>query len=237
MNNDEMLQTPYVLEMENISRSFVQGNEIIDVLDQADLSIKQGEMVALVGPSGSGKSTLLQLAGLLERSNGGEVVIDGIATSEGGDNERTMLRRDKIGFVYQSHRLMPDFTAVENLMLPQLIAGHKRRDARERGLSLLKQVGLAHRAEHLPSELSGGEQQRVAIARALVNAPVLLLADEPTGNLDPKTADDVFSLFIHAVKGMQVGALIATHDMELAQKMDRVVTLKDGQVVDFQIGD
>ena len=187
-------------------------------------------MVALVAPSGTGKSTLLHIAGLLERPSAGEVYINSNATSTLSDAERTRIRRLDIGFVYQAHHLLPEFSALENVMLPQLVKGLAKREARNRGVELLTYLGLAERLTHRPSELSGGEQQRVAIARAVANAPRILLADEPTGNLDPHTADRVFSSLTQLVKASGLAAVIATHNLELAARMDRRVTLRDGKV-------
>lgn len=220
-------QTP-TLELKNLHRSFKQGSQTLEVLRGIDLNIEKGEVVALIGPSGSGKSTMLQIAGLLEKPTKGEIYLDGLKCSKLGDAMRTSLRRDYLGFVYQYHNLLPDFDAVENVMMPLLIAGVSPKTAREKAEKLLKRLGLAKRLKHRPAELSGGEQQRVAIARALANTPKLLLADEPTGNLDPKTAETVFAELIAMVKETGLSALIATHNMELAQQMDRVVTLKDG---------
>jgi lipoprotein-releasing system ATP-binding protein len=219
------------LRLENVSRSFSQGAARLEVIKDASLTLPRGEMVALVGPSGSGKSTLLHIAGLLERPDGGEIWILDNPSSKLSDARRTELRRTAIGFVYQYHHLLPEFSALENVVLPQMIAGRGRRAAAERARELLGLVGLSQRLRHRPAQLSGGEQQRVAIARALANAPALLLADEPTGNLDQHTADDVFALLGKLVHEMQVGALIATHNLNLAQRMDRTITLHDGMVV------
>ena len=191
-------------------------------------------MVALIGPSGSGKSTLLQIAGLLDRPSGGQVFIDGQNCEKANDGLRTALRRDYMGFVYQYHNLLPDFNALENVMIPQLIAGVKESAAKEKAEWLLNRLGLKERIKHRPAELSGGEQQRVAIARALANTPKLLLADEPTGNLDPSTSDSVFLALLEIVKETGLSALIATHNMELAAKMDKQVQLKDGVLVDLR---
>lgn len=220
------------LELKNMQRSFKQGGQKLDVLKGIDLTIEKGEVVALIGPSGAGKSTLLQIAGLLDQPTKGEIYLDGNRCSKLGDSMRTSLRRDYLGFVYQYHNLLPDFDAVENVMMPLLIAGIKPQMARERAEKLLKRLGLAKRISHRPAELSGGEQQRVAIARALANAPKLLLADEPTGNLDPKTSAVVFSELISIVKETGLSALIATHNLELARQMDRIVTLQDGRLIE-----
>lgn len=219
------------LTLKNINKTFRQGNEILEVLKDVNLEIKPKEVVALIGPSGSGKSTLLQIAGLLEKPTDGEVYIDGENCTENSDNVRTMLRRDYLGFVYQYHNLLPDFDAAENVIIPQLIAGVKYKEAQDKAMWLLQRLGLNEREHHRPAELSGGEQQRVAIARALANAPKLLLADEPTGNLDPNTSDNVFFTLLEVVKETGLSALIATHNIDLANKMDRVVSLKDGTLL------
>lgn len=218
------------LKLEGVRRSFTQGKDVLHVLNGADLTILPGEIVALVGPSGAGKSTLLQIAGLLERPDDGDVWVAGEACGKLGDDRRTALRRSHLGFVYQYHHLLPEFSALENVVLPQMIAGKSKAKASERGMELLTRLGLAPRAEHRPGQLSGGEQQRVAIARALANGPRLLLADEPTGNLDPNTAENVFHELIGLVRSAGVAALVATHNPELAARMDRVVTLRDGRL-------
>ncbi len=220
------------LRLESIERRYGTGDTIVEVLSGADLELWPGQSVALIAPSGAGKSTLLHLAGLLETPDAGEVHIAGQATSRLNDDQRTALRRGQIGFVYQFHHLMPEFSAEENIVLPQMIAGLGRAKAGARAKELLEYLGLGARALHRPSELSGGEQQRVAIARALANAPRLLLADEPTGNLDPKTADHVFGTLTALVKASRVAALIATHNMDIAARMDRRVTLQGGRVVE-----
>lgn len=219
-----------VLELVGVTRAFGEGRGRLEVLRGADLTVAAGEIVALVGPSGSGKSTLLQIAGLLERPDSGAVRLSGRDCGALGDTERTRLRRDGLGFVYQSHHLLPEFTALENVVVPQMIAGVSRADAAERGMEILARLGLAERASHRPGELSGGEQQRVAIARALANRPGLLLADEPTGNLDPDTADTVFAELLSLVRERGLAALIATHNPELAARMDRRVTVRGGRV-------
>jgi len=220
-----------LLELAGVTRSFEQaGGRRLDVLTGADLTLAPGEMVALVGPSGAGKSTLLHLAGLLERPDGGRVTIDGTDCTRLGDAERTAMRRNKIGFVYQFHHLLPEFTARENVVLPQMIEGVRRSEAGIRADRLLGMVGLSERVKHRPGQLSGGEQQRVAIARALANDPRILLADEPTGNLDHKTADDVFDLLLGLIRDTGIAALIATHNLELAARMDRVLEMKDGRL-------
>ncbi len=222
--------TAPTLVLEGIQRSFVQAGDRIDVLRGVDLSVAAGEGVALVGVSGAGKSTLLQIAGLLERPDAGEVVIGGACTSRRRDRARTQLRRDAIGFVYQFHHLLPEFTAIENVTLPQMLAGRTRHEAEGRARNLLAAVGLGDRLRHPPAKLSGGEQQRVAIARALANAPKLVLADEPTGNLDEGTAKIVFDAFIRALASSGAGAVIATHDRRLAARLDRIYSLERGRL-------
>ncbi len=217
-----------VVRLSAVTRSFEQGGERIDVLRGVDLAIMPGEVVALLGPSGSGKSTMLQAVGLLEGGFGGTIAIGGTDASSLDADARTVLRRDRIGFVYQFHHLLPDFTALENVILPQLVAGASRADAAARAEELLGALGLAERLSHRPSQLSGGEQQRVAVARALANRPALVLADEPTGNLDERTADKVLDQFLSLVRGTGSAALIATHNERLAARMDRVVRLHDG---------
>jgi lipoprotein-releasing system ATP-binding protein len=228
---NESATAPPALALQGIRRAFTQADAPpLTVLDGADLSIRAGEIVALVGPSGSGKSTLLQIAGLLERPDAGEVLLGGEAASGLGDGGRTRMRRRTLGFVYQYHHLLPEFSAEENIIVPQMVAGRSKAEARVRARDLLQRMGLAKRGHHRPGQLSGGEQQRVAIARALANAPRVLLADEPTGNLDPHTADAVFAEFMRLVREEGLAGLIATHNPELARRMDRVVTLKDGRV-------
>ena len=217
-----------VIRLAGLTRSFEQGGERIDVLRGVDLAVAPGEIVALLGPSGSGKSTLLQAVGLLEGGFGGEIDIAGVDASSLSADERTVLRRDRIGFVYQFHHLLPDFTALENVVLPQLVAGTERGAAVDRARELLTALGLAERLDHRPSQLSGGEQQRVAVARALANRPALVLADEPTGNLDERTSDRVLEQFLELVRGTGSAALVATHNERLAARMDRVVRLHDG---------
>jgi lipoprotein-releasing system ATP-binding protein len=221
------------LELRRVVRTYRSGGGELAVLRGVDLSLRAGEIVALVAPSGSGKSTLLHLAGLLEKPDAGRVLVDGRDAGALTDKDRTLIRRDSIGFVYQFHHLLAEFTALENVVLPQMIATSTRRHAIERARGLLAAFGLAARADHLPGKLSGGEQQRVAIARALANAPKLLLADEPTGNLDVATASMVFEELLHAVRAHGVAALIATHNPDLAGRMDRVVTLHEGKVVEL----
>lgn len=223
-----------VLELKNLYRSFKQGSQNLQVLRGVDLDIEKGEVVALIGPSGAGKSTLLQIAGLLEKPTKGDIYLDGQNCSKLGDTLRTELRRDYLGFVYQYHNLLADFDAMENVMIPQLIAGATSKEAEERAKWLLKKMGLEKRFRHRPAEMSGGEQQRVAIARALANMPKLLLADEPTGNLDPKTAETVFSALLAVVKETGLSALIATHNFDLADRMDRKVKLDGGKLIDMR---
>lgn len=220
-----------VLRLDQIGRTFRQGKSRLEVLSGVDLNLNAGEIVALVGPSGSGKSTLLHIAGLLEAPDAGEVYISGQAATRLNDDARTRLRRHHMGFVYQYHHLLPEFSALENIAIPQIIAGIGRKEAKERAAEMLDWLGLADRASHRPGRLSGGEQQRVAIGRALANAPKLLLADEPTGNLDPHTAGDVFDVLIKLVRGAGLAALIATHNPDLASRMDRIVTLDDGHLI------
>jgi len=216
------------LRLENLERLFVQGGVELPILRGASLSLRPGEIIALTGPSGAGKSTLLHIAGLLERPDGGEVIVGDKKCDELSDQERTALRRLELGFVYQFHHLLPEFSALENIVLPQMIANETKKNARDRARTLLGLVGLEDRAKHRPAELSGGEQQRIAIARALANSPHVLLADEPTGNLDEQTADHVFDFLQQAVKSSGVAALIATHNTDLAARMDRRVRLHEG---------
>ena len=213
-----------------VERRYKQAEGALEILRGADLAIWPGELVALVAPSGAGKSTLLHIAGLLERPDGGEVYIGGQPTAAMNDAERTRLRREEMGFVYQFHNLLPEFSAQENVVMPQLIRGLSRKEARSRAAELLSFLGLKDRLVHRPAELSGGEQQRVAIARAVANGPRLLLADEPTGNLDPLTAGHVFSILMSLVRASGLAALIATHNLDLAARMDRRVTIRDGMI-------
>lgn len=222
-----------ILSLKNICKSFYQGQQKLDVLRNVDFEIASGEIVALIGPSGSGKSTLLQISGLLELPDSGHIYLDGQDCFIANDSVRTSLRRDFLGFVYQYHNLLPDFNALENVIIPQLIAGKSYNAAKERAKWLLDKMKLDGRFTHRPAELSGGEQQRVAIARALANTPKLLLADEPTGNLDPKTSDIVFEALLNIIKETGLAALIATHNMELAKSMDKQVSLQDGQLVEL----
>lgn len=221
------------LALIGVERRFKQLDGELTVLDGADLTINDGEMVALVAPSGAGKSTLLQIAGLLEKPDAGEVYIAGRSCGKAKDSVRTLLRRLEIGFVYQFHHLLPEFDALENLVLPQMIRGMPTDKAQKRAMQVMEYLKIEHRTSHRPAELSGGEQQRVAIARAVINGPRVLLADEPTGNLDPDTASHVFDALMGIVRGSGLGALVATHNMELAARMDRRVTLRDGKVVEF----
>ena len=229
---NEAAQTP-ALWLDKVERRFGRGEATIEVLSGAELALWAGQSVALIAPSGAGKSTLLHLAGLLESPDAGVVYIGGAATAAMSDDARTALRRNEIGFVYQFHHLLPEFSAAENLILPQMIRGLPRAKAAKRASELLAYLGLGARENHRPTELSGGEQQRVAIARAVANGPRLLLADEPTGNLDPKTADHVFGTLTALVKASGLAALIATHNMDIAARMDRRVTLRDGLVVEL----
>lgn len=222
-----------VIYLHEIRRQYRQGEATLTILDGAKLALWPGQSVALVAPSGTGKSTLLHIAGLLESPDDGEVYVGGTPTSQLADADRTQIRRSDIGFVYQSHRLLPEFTALENVMLPQMIRGLKRSETVKRATEILAYLGLGDRVTHRPAELSGGEQQRVAIARAMANAPRALLADEPTGNLDPHTADHVFNALMQLVRATRVAMLIATHNMELANRMDRRVSLSEGQVVEL----
>ncbi len=217
-----------VLELKGVRHGFKQGRTELEVLAGVDLCVREGEIVALVGPSGSGKSTLLHIAGLLETPGGGSVAICGEDAGGMNDDARTKSRREHIGFVYQYHHLLPEFSALENIIVPQVIGGTGRRAASRRAHELLDWLGLSERAAHRPGRLSGGEQQRVAVGRALANAPKLLLADEPTGNLDPHTADDVFEMLLKLARGAGLAALIATHNPDLAARMDRIVRLEDG---------
>jgi lipoprotein-releasing system ATP-binding protein len=223
------------LTLRDVMRTFVQAGNKLPVLRGVSFTVKAGETAALVGPSGAGKSTLLHLAGLLEKPDGGAVLLGGHDCGAMGDEERTKIRRSTIGFVYQFHQLLPEFSAAENVMLPQMIAGVSKRAARARAMELLGQVGLTPRADHRPARLSGGEQQRVAIVRALANQPRLLLGDEPTGNLDHETAGEVVGVLLDLVRRTGLAALIATHNLELARRMDRILALEDGTVVERRV--
>jgi lipoprotein-releasing system ATP-binding protein len=225
-------QTESALVLTGVERRYQQGGGFLDILRGADLRVMPGEIVALVAPSGTGKSTLLHVAGLLEKPDGGEVYVGGQPTAGMDDAGRTRLRREEIGFVYQFHHLLPEFSAFENVVMPQIIRGLTKAEAHERARQLLGFLGLAERLDHRPAELSGGEQQRVAIARAVANAPRVLLADEPTGNLDPQTAGHVFTTLVSIVRASGLAALIATHNMDLAGRMDRRVTIRDRQIVE-----
>jgi len=220
-----------VLQLSGVVRTFHQGREDLSILKGVDLAVTEGEIVALVGPSGAGKSTLLHVAGLLEAPDQGEVTIMGEACAGMDDDGRTTVRRRHLGFVYQYHHLLPEFSALENVAIPQIIGGVPRAEAKRRARELLEWMGLAAREKHRPARLSGGEQQRVAIARAIATRPKLLLADEPTGNLDPATAADVFQVLLRLVRGAGLAALVATHNAELAARMDRVVRLENGRLV------
>jgi len=232
MSDQPVNGAPVALELRSITRSYRQGAERLDVLVSADCLIRPSEIVALVGPSGAGKSTLLHVAGLLERPDSGQVLVAGHDMSTASDADRTRTRRLAIGFVYQFHHLLPEFSALENVMMPQRLAGRGRGEAEARARELLGTLGLAARLSHRPSEMSGGEQQRVAIARALANRPTLLLADEPTGNLDPRTATHVHDELIALVRSQGLAALIATHNLELAAGMDRILRLEGGRLVE-----
>jgi lipoprotein-releasing system ATP-binding protein len=221
-----------LLELNNISKVYRQGKQALEVLSEVNLTLKSGEAAALVGQSGSGKSTLLQIAGLLDKPTSGQILINGENVSKASDEVRTVLRRDYIGFVYQYHNLLGDFSALENVMLPMLIAKKDPHEAEERAAFLLDKLKLSHRVKHRPAELSGGEQQRVAIARALANSPKLLLADEPTGNLDPNTSEEVFALLLSVIAETGLSALIATHNMELAARMNRQIKLQNSKLND-----
>jgi lipoprotein-releasing system ATP-binding protein len=225
-------QTPLVLKFESLVRTFRQGEREIRVLAGASAEIYAGQSVALVGPSGAGKSTLLHVAGLLETPDGGRVLINGRDCTGMADDERTRVRRTEMGFIYQFHQLLPEFSALENVAMPQMIRGKRRRLAEARARELLAMVGLGERFEHRPAQLSGGEQQRAAICRALANGPKLLLADEPTGNLDPKTSERVFTVLVELINKTGVAALIATHNLQLARRMHRVLNLENGVLVE-----
>ena len=225
---------PPMLFLHGVERHYRQGDETLDILNGAELAIWPGQSVALVAPSGAGKSTLLHIAGLLEHPDRGDVYIGGRASAILSDAERTRIRRNEIGFVYQSHHLLAEFTALENVLLPQMIRGLTRGEANKRAVELLSYLGLRERLNHRPAELSGGEQQRVAIARAVANAPRVLLADEPTGNLDLHTADRVFSALTQLVRASGLATIVATHNMDLAARMDRRVTLREGRVVELE---
>jgi lipoprotein-releasing system ATP-binding protein len=225
-------QTPVVF-LHQVERRYHQGDTILEILKGGELAVWPGQSVALVAPSGAGKSTLLHIAGLLEHPDSGEVFLDGEPTAGLSDSARTRMRRNSIGFVYQAHHLLPEFSAVENVMMPQMIRGLARGEARKRASELLSYLGLGERLTHRPAELSGGEQQRVAIARAVANVPRLLLADEPTGNLDPKTSDHVFHALSQLIRASGLTVMLATHNMDIAARMDRRVTIRDGLIVEL----
>ncbi len=231
---EEKAEEVPVLFLHDVERHYRQGDATLDILTGVELAVWPGQSVALVAPSGAGKSTLLHIAGLLEHPDHGEVYIDGRGTAMLPDAERTRIRRNEIGFIYQSHRLLPEFTALENVVMPQMIRGLARAEAKKRATELLGYLGLANRLDHQPSELSGGEQQRVAIARAVANAPRILLADEPTGNLDVHTAEHVFHALSQLVRASGLATIIATHNMDLAARMDRRVTIREGKVVELE---
>jgi lipoprotein-releasing system ATP-binding protein len=222
-----------VLFLQDVERHYRQGDDTLDILKGTELAVWSGQSVALVAPSGAGKSTLLHIAGLLEHPDGGEVFINSTPTTKLSDTERTKIRRIEIGFIYQFHHLLPEFSALENVMLPQMVRGLAKREAMVRASEILSYLGLEERLRHRPSELSGGEQQRVAIARAVANAPRVLLADEPTGNLDPRTSERVFSSLTQLVRASGLAAIIATHNMDIAARMDRRVTIRDGRVMEL----
>ncbi|OPB31671.1 lipoprotein-releasing system ATP-binding protein [Bartonella sp. AR 15-3] len=222
-----------ILELIEIERHFFDNGKPLVILNKANFVLKRGEIVALVAPSGSGKSTLLHIAGLLERPTAGDILLRGISCAKRSDDERTAIRRNDIGFVYQFHHLLPEFTALENVMIPQMIAGLKKSIAEDRALKLLSYLRVAHRAKHRPAELSGGEQQRVAIARAVANAPSVLLADEPTGNLDPVTSAYVFQALSVLVRQSGLAALVATHNYGLAKQMHRRITIKEKKIIEL----
>ncbi len=222
-----------VLQTKGLTKIYEQGGQSLTVLHNVDVEVKAGEMVALVGPSGAGKSTFLQAVGLLDTPTSGDVLIGGETATSIKDDDRTAMRRTSLGFVYQFHYLLPEFDALENVVLPQMINGISRKKAEEKAKELLTLLKLDHRFDHRPAKLSGGEQQRVAIARALANNPKLLLADEPTGNLDPETSETVFELLIRIVRESDVGAIIATHNMQIAERMDRILELKNGRIISY----
>ena len=232
MNNNHIYQSDNVLLLDSISRIYNQGNNEIKVLDNVNLSVKKGEIVSLIGNSGSGKSSLLHIAGLLELPNSGEIIINDIKFSAMSEKERTISRRNSIGFIYQFHHLLSDFTAIDNIMITMLIAGHQKSYAKDKAEILLNKLELFDRKDHLPSQMSGGEQQRVSIARSLANNPDILLADEPTGNLDSKTADIVFNQFLDLAKDENMSVLLATHNIKLSGKSDRVISLQNGSLLE-----
>jgi lipoprotein-releasing system ATP-binding protein len=221
-----------IISLTNVTKQFGQDSQKLSILNDICVDLKEGEVVGLVGPSGSGKSTILQIAGLLDKPSSGQIIFDDIDCTSMSEIKRTIVRRDNLGFVYQFHHLLNEFTALENLLIPQLIKGIDKKIAIQKSFDLLEKMNLAHRKNHRPKELSGGEQQRVAVARAMINNPKLILADEPTGNLDPETAKTVFQEFINLAKQQKVTAFIATHDYAIAQKMDRVLKLENGKLHD-----
>jgi len=230
MNNANKNQGDSVLSLSGISRIYTQGDNKINVLRNVDLNINRGEIISLIGSSGSGKSSLLHIAGLLEQPDSGDITINGVKFSKMNDQERTISRRHSIGFIYQFHHLLSDFSAIDNIIIPMMIAGQDKSYSQERATILLSKLGLEDRKDHLPSQLSGGEQQRVSIARAIANKPDLLLADEPTGNLDSKTADIVFDQFISLVRQENMSVLLATHNFKLSEKSDRVISIQNGEL-------
>jgi len=230
MNNTNKNQGDSVLSLSGISRIYTQGDNKINVLRNVDLNINRGEIISLIGSSGSGKSSLLHIAGLLEQPDSGDITINGVKFSKMNDQERTISRRHSIGFIYQFHHLLSDFSAIDNIIIPMMIAGQDKSYSQERATILLSKLGLECRKDHLPSQLSGGEQQRVSIARAIANKPDLLLADEPTGNLDSKTADIVFDQFISLVRQENMSVLLATHNFKLSEKSDRVISIQNGEL-------
>ena len=232
LNGDAIVGGQPVLSLQGIERSFRQGRQILEILKDVSLTVRAGEIVALIGPSGAGKSTLLHISGLLESPDAGRIKICNETCTDLVDDDRTSVRRRHLGFVYQHHHLLPEFTALENIVIPQIIAGHHQSAARNRAREILAWLGLAEREMHRPARLSGGEQQRVAIGRAIATGPDLLLADEPTGNLDPHTADEVFEMLLRLARGANLAAIIATHNPGLASRMDRIARLEDGRLIE-----
>ena len=232
LNCDTIAGGQPVLSLQGIERSFRQGRQTLEILKNVSLTVRAGEIVALIGPSGAGKSTLLHIAGLLESPNAGQITICNETCTNLVDDDRTSVRRRHLGFVYQHHHLLPEFTALENIIIPQIIAGHHKSAARDRAREILAWLGLTKREMHRPARLSGGEQQRVAIGRAIATGPNLLLADEPTGNLDPHTADEVFDMLLRLARGAKLAAVIATHNPRLASRMDRIARLEDGRLIE-----
>lgn len=230
---NDPLEADVILKLSGLEKTFEQGGRVLSIFKNLNMKIESGELVALVGPSGAGKSTLLQIAGLLDKPTAGQVIINREPAQTMNDAERTRLRREFIGFVYQFHHLLPEFSALENVALPQIILGTGKSAAKDKAAEVLSSLGLKNRLDHRPAQLSGGEQQRVAIARALANDPQLLFADEPTGNLDPGTASEVFDILTEQVRQRNIGALVATHNMDLADQMDRILELKSGKIISF----